>query len=154
MSKDTIYYNSPAGIIEITSEDDKIASISFTDIDKHAPAKETPALKEAVKQLSEYFTGKRKGFDIELYPSGTDFQRKIWQELMKIPYGTTISYSQLAQKIGNKKAVRAVANAVAANNLAVIIPCHRIIGKNGSLTGYKWGIEKKKRLLEHEKGNN
>ncbi len=152
MSKDTIYYNSPAGTIEITSEDDKIASISFIDIDKYAPGKGTPALQETVKQLSEYFAGKRKGFDIELHSSGTDFQRKVWQELMRIPYGTTISYTQLAQQTGNVKAVRAVANAVAANNLAHIIPCHRIIGKNGSLTGYKWGIERKKRLLEHEKG--
>ncbi len=152
MSKDTIYYSSPAGTIEITSEDNKIASIYFTDIDKHTPGKGTPALQETVKQLSEYFAGKRQGFDIELHPSGTDFQRKVWQELMRIPYGTTISYTQLAQKTGNDKAVRAVANAVAANKLAVIIPCHRIIGKNGSLTGYKWGIERKKRLLEHEKG--
>lgn len=139
-------------MIEITSTGDRITSISFTDADKHTSNKETPIPREALKQLDEYFAGKRKEFDLGLYMGGTDFQRRVWNELIKVPYGTTISYSQLAQNVGNKKAVRAVANAVAANNLAVIIPCHRIIGKDGSLTGYKWGIERKKRLLEHEKG--
>lgn len=152
MSKDTIYYNSPAGIIEITATGDKITSISFTDAGKHTSGKETPILKEAIKQLYEYFAGTRKEFDIGLDMNGTDFQREVWYELMQIPYGTTVSYSQLAQRIGNNKAVRAVANAVAANKLAIIVPCHRIIGKDGGLTGYKWGIERKKQLLEHKKG--
>jgi len=91
-----------------------------------------------------------KPVDIAISQSGTDFQQKVWSELQKIPAGEVISYAQLAQRMGRPKAVRAVANACAKNNLAIIIPCHRVIGSNGSLTGYRWGIDKKKILLERE----
>ena len=137
--------------MEITTNNDKIISVSFVDVIPPLSGRTSPVLEEVIVQLDEYFAGKRKGFDLPLEIKGTEFQRFVWCELMKITYDTTISYSQLAEKAGDIKAVRAVANAVAANKLAVIIPCHRVIGKDGSLTGYRWGIGRKKWLLEHER---
>ena len=107
-------------------------------------------LKETRKQLDEYFEMKRKEFDIPLLMLGTAFQKSVWQALLKIPYGATESYLELSKSIGNEKAVRAVANANGANAIAIIIPCHRIIGRNGELTGYAGGLTLKKRLLELE----
>ncbi|MGP5308630.1 methylated-DNA--[protein]-cysteine S-methyltransferase [Vreelandella alkaliphila] len=106
----------------------------------------------AKAQLDEYFHGKRSQFDIPLLMVGSDFQKKVWHALMKIKYGETSSYSGLAQAVGDKKAVRAVANANGANSIAIIIPCHRIIGANGDLVGYGGGLPLKKRLLEIEQG--
>jgi methylated-DNA-[protein]-cysteine S-methyltransferase len=108
-------------------------------------------LKETRKQLDEYFDMSRKEFDIPIITVGTDFQKSVWEGLLNIPYGTTSSYLQLAKNINNEKAVRAVANANAANSIALIIPCHRIIGTNGELTGYGGGLALKKRLLDLEK---
>ena len=105
----------------------------------------------ARQQLDEYFLNKRREFDIPLLFVGTDFQKKVWNELLKIPYGTTISYSELAKRIGMPKSVRAVANANAVNALSIIVPCHRIIGSDGSLTGYGGGLERKRFLLDLEK---
>ncbi len=102
-------------------------------------------------QMNEYFSGKLKVFKIPLIFSGTDFQKKVWNALSEIPYGKTVSYSDIAKRIKNPKAVRAVANAVAANKIAIIIPCHRVTGKNGTLTGYASGLDKKKFLLDIEK---
>lgn len=153
MSSITVYYNSPIGEMEITAAEGQITSMSFVDTVNNTVRKPSPVLKEIIKQLDEYFAGGRKAFDIDMYTQGTDFQLRVWHELLKIPYGTVISYSELAQKLDNKDAVRAVASAVAANKLAILIPCHRVIGKGGALTGYRWGLERKKRLLEHEKGN-
>lgn len=150
MSSITVYYNSPAGEMEITVAGDRITSISFVDRVHNTTGKPSPVFKEIIKQLDEYFAGERKEFSLGIELDGTDFQRYVWQELMKIPYGTTVAYSQLAQKLGTIQAVRAVANAVAANKLAILIPCHRVIGKNGNLTGYRWGMERKKQLLELE----
>ena len=107
-------------------------------------------LKEAIIQLKEYFNGTRKDFTLTLHPKGTDFQQKVWQKLLEIPYGTTISYQQLSQNIGDPKAIRAVANANSKNPLWIIIPCHRVIGADGSLTGYAGELWRKKWLLEHE----
>ncbi|BAF71909.1 methylated-DNA--[protein]-cysteine S-methyltransferase [Sulfurovum sp. NBC37-1] len=104
----------------------------------------------AVKQLGEYFEGERKVFDIPLLTVGTDFQRSVWEALLRIPYGSTVSYLNLAKSIGNEKAVRAVASAVGANAISILIPCHRIIGSDGTLTGYAGGLEVKKKLLELE----
>ncbi len=101
-------------------------------------------------QLDEYFNMQRKEFDIPILMVGTDFQKSIWEALIKVPYGTTSTYLQLAKEIGNEKAVRAVANANGANSIGIIIPCHRIIGTNGELTGYAGGLPLKKRLLELE----
>jgi len=100
--------------------------------------------------LDEYFNMQRKEFDIPILMVGTDFQKSIWEALIKVPYGTTSTYLQLAKEIGNEKAVRAVANANGANSIGIIIPCHRIIGTNGELTGYAGGLPLKKRLLELE----
>ncbi len=108
-------------------------------------------LRETRKQLDEYFDMRRKEFDIPIITVGTDFQKSVWDGLMKVPYGTTSTYLQLARDIDNEKAVRAVANANGANSIGIIIPCHRIIGSNGELTGYGGGLPLKKRLLELEK---
>lgn len=107
-------------------------------------------IEAAAVQLDEYFAGQRKVFDIPLLPTGTHFQKKVWSELMNIPYGKTISYCELAGRIGMPDAVRAVANANGANAISVFIPCHRVIGNNGSLTGYGGGLEAKRFLLELE----
>ena len=107
-------------------------------------------LKETRKQLDEYFNMTRKEFEIPLITVGTDFQKSVWDGLLNITYGTTSTYLQLAKNIGNEKAVRAVANANGANSIAIIIPCHRIIGTNGELTGFGGGLPLKKRLLELE----
>ena len=106
---------------------------------------------KTIKQLEAYFLGKRKSFDIKRLTVGTDFQKSVWSALEKIPYAQTASYLSLAKKIGNEKAVRAVANANGANAISIIIPCHRIIGTNGKLTGYAGGLEIKEKLLNLEK---
>ena len=108
-------------------------------------------LRALKKQLKEYFKGKRKEFSISVVTPGTEFQQTVWNSLMKIPYGTTISYLRQAKLINNPGAVRAVANADGANRIVIIIPCHRVIGSDGDLTGYGGGIEKKKWLIDHEK---
>ena len=104
-------------------------------------------IEQAVKQLDEYFRNKRSVFDVPLLFAGTQFQQRVWRELLAIPYGTTISYSQLAQRLAMPHAVRAVATACGANAISVFAPCHRVVGSNGSLTGYAGGIEAKRKLL-------
>ena len=108
-------------------------------------------IEKARHQLNEYFQNQRREFDIPLLFIGTDFQKKVWNELLKIPYGTTISYSELAKRIGMPKSVRAVANANAVNALSIVVPCHRVIGSDGSLTGYGGGVDRKRFLLDFEK---
>src|SRR5687768_14346159 len=110
----------------------------------------SPPSKRVVDQLNEYFSGKRQKFDLELAPKGTPFQLAVWNALIEIPYGDTISYAELARRIGKPSAVRAVGAANGANPIPVIIPCHRVIGSNGTLTGYGGGIERKQWLLAHE----
>ena len=112
---------------------------------------ETPLIKKAAAQLNEYFNGERKTFDFPLAPRGTEFQLTVWKALQTIPYGKTCSYGQLAAKIGNPKACRAVGMANNRNPIAIIIPCHRVIGSNGSLTGYAGGLELKDKLIRLEK---
>lgn len=118
------------------------------------PLLETPTkiLKQAVKELNEYFAGKRTKFDVPLNPTGTEFQKAVWNELTRIPYGETISYQELAIRINKPKAVRAVGAANGKNPLWMIVPCHRVIGKNGTMTGYAGGISLKKKLLLLESG--
>ena len=111
---------------------------------------DTEVLGETRKELDEYLRGERKVFDVPLLMLGSDFQKSVWKALLEIPYGKTASYLELAKKIGNEKAVRAVANANGANAIGIIIPCHRIIGSDGSLTGYGGGLPLKKKLLELE----
>jgi len=112
---------------------------------------ETPLIKKAARQFSEYFDGKRKTFDLPLIMRGTAFQKKVWKALQNIPYGKTVSYGEIAAKIGNPKACRAVGMANNRNPISIIVPCHRVIGHNGSLTGYGGGLELKQKLLELEK---
>jgi len=109
---------------------------------------------QAIDQLKAYFKGERTSFDLELNIQGTDFQKMVWKELVKIPYGETIYYGELAQRIGNPNACRAVGLANGKNPISIIVPCHRVIGKNGSLTGFGGGLEAKKMLLDLEKQNN
>ena len=111
---------------------------------------EDAVLKQTAQELDEYFEGKRENFDIPLLMVGSDFQKSVWQALLEVPYGETSSYKNQAKMIGNEKAVRAVANANGANAISIIIPCHRIIGSDGTLTGYAGGLELKQRLLEIE----
>lgn len=115
------------------------------------PNKDIPEeLEDAIYQLEEYFNGSRKQFDLPLNPRGTDFQKKVWEELSQIPYGKSISYLDLSKKLGDPKAIRAVAAANGKNPLWIIVPCHRVIGSNGDLVGYAGGLERKKWLLNHE----
>jgi len=107
---------------------------------------------DVARQLDEFFAGKRKAFDLPMAPVGTDFQKRVWAELVRIPYGETISYAELAKRIGSQGAARAVGRANATNPIAVVIPCHRVIGADGSLTGYAYGEELKRRLLDLERG--
>jgi len=109
-----------------------------------------PAVK---RQLDEFFAGKRTTFDLAMAPEGTDFQKRVWAELIRIPYGETISYAELAKRIGSDGAARAVGRANATNPIAIVVPCHRVIGADGSLTGYAYGVELKRRLLDFEKGH-
>lgn len=111
---------------------------------------EEPLLKKCIVQLDEYFAGNRKNFDLPIYQEGTAFQKSVWNALTNIPYGQTISYLELAKRINNIKAIRAVGTTNGSNNNAIIVPCHRVIGSNGNLTGYGGGLWRKKWLLDHE----
>jgi len=151
------FYNSPIGVLIIGATDDYITSLYMLD-EKEVDEKRNTVTSEAVKiiddcikQLDEYFEGKRKVFDIKFKNIGTSFREKVWQELEKIPYGTTISYGELAVLVGNSKASRAVGGANHNNKISIIVPCHRVIGANGSLTGYGGGLWRKEWLLAHEK---
>jgi len=104
------------------------------------------------RQLGEFFAGKRKTFDLPLAPEGSDFQKQVWAELVRIPYGETISYAELAKRMGRDGAARAVGRANATNPIAIVVPCHRVIGADGSLTGYAYGVELKRSLLDFERG--
>jgi len=146
-----IYYNSPIGIIKLASNNDSILFLDFVE-EKSNINKDIPnILQEACNQLDEYFEGTRKDFDLKLYFNGTDFQNKVWSELCNIPYGQTVTYKDMAIKIGNEKACRAVGNANNKNNIGIVIPCHRVIGSNGKLVGYAGELWRKEWLLDHEK---
>lgn len=150
---ETCFINSPLGITKIVGDENGIAEISVSsegDVSTTIPSE----LQEAVSQLSDYFDGKRKDFNFKLNPKGTDFQQKVWQELGNIPFGKTISYLDLSKKLGDVKAIRAVASANGKNPLWIVVPCHRVIGTDGSLTGYAGGLWRKKWLLEHENPTN
>lgn len=149
----TSYYKNEKVMIKIKSNEDSVTEITFVK-DKNDIEDETEEnliIKQCKEQLDEYFEGERKEFSIKYIYSGTKFQERVWKELLNVGYGTTISYKELAKRVGNSKAVRAVANAVGKNKIGIIIPCHRIIGSNGTLTGYAGGLENKKYLLEIEK---
>ena len=149
----------PIGIITIKEKNNKIIELQLNSnlvqpIKENEQIKETPLLIEAEKQLTEYFNKTRTKFDLPLAPQGTDFMKRVWKELIKIPYGETRTYKQIAQKIGNEKASRAVGMANNKNPIPIIIPCHRVIGANNKLVGYALGLDKKEFLLDLEKSNN
>ena len=143
-------YETKLGSVTFVEEDGTLLAIT-THHSYEGKRVETPLIKEAYRQLSEYLIGERKSFDLPFNPRGTKFQRQVWKALFDIPYGETRSYKQIAEAIGNPKAVRAVGMANNRNPLLIVIPCHRVIGANGKLVGYGAGIEKKEYLLKLEK---
>jgi methylated-DNA-[protein]-cysteine S-methyltransferase len=146
---ETAYIKTPLGIATIIGDENGISVISVSDEGEISSTIPT-ILKDAVSQLNGYFEGKRNDFDFKLNPKGTDFQQKVWKGLLEIPFGKTCSYMDLSKKLGDVKAIRAVASANGKNPLWIVVPCHRVIGTDGSLTGYAGGLWRKKWLLEHE----
>ena len=146
------YYKSPLGPIEIVGTQDNILSLNFVEDMMQGDAELPFCLKACLKQIDEYFKGKRKEFLLNLEPLGTNFQKRVWQQLRKISFGETVSYGDIANAIDNPNAGRAVGNANRINPICIIIPCHRVIGSDGSLTGYGGGLWRKEWLLEHESG--
>ena len=153
----TTQVDSPIGPLRLAGDESALTWIGFTT--GKNPQRPEPDWREdarplaaAARQLREYFAGERRVFDLALAPQGTPFQLRVWDELRKIPYGETISYGELARRIGNPKASRAVGLANGANPIAIVIPCHRVIGSNGRLVGFGGGLEMKETLLAFERG--
>jgi methylated-DNA-[protein]-cysteine S-methyltransferase len=150
----TLYMESPIGVLELQADGEKLFSLRFAPEARPSPATAQPLLIEAKRQLEEYFKGVREVFTLPLKIEGTDFQREVWKELSEIPYGSTCSYGDVAKRIDRPKAVRAIGQANKANRFPIIIPCHRVIGKNNSLTGYAGKqVDKKEILLSLENTN-
>ncbi|WBU91027.1 methylated-DNA--[protein]-cysteine S-methyltransferase [Cellulophaga omnivescoria] len=146
---ETAYIKTPLGIAKLQGDINGLSVISVFDNGKITEVI-PEVLEDAVYQLQEYFRGERTTFSVELNPEGTDFQKKVWNALLQIPFGKTCSYLQLSKVLGDPKAIRAVAAANGKNPLWIMVPCHRVIGSDGSLTGYAGGLHRKKWLLEHE----
>ncbi|WP_027394345.1 methylated-DNA--[protein]-cysteine S-methyltransferase [Aquimarina latercula] len=147
----TVFIETPLGIASITGDENGVSKISITADKEHIPSDKIPdELKDVVTQLQDYFEGNRTDFNIDLNPSGTDFQKRVWRELSNIPFGKTVSYLDIAKRLGDPKCIRAAATANGKNPLWVVVPCHRVIGSDGSLTGYAGGLWRKKWLLDHE----
>lgn len=156
MQQYKLFYHSPIGIVEIVGSDTEIYSIMFSEQDQilNIPQKEAPqVLFDCQQQLHEYFIGERHEFTFSYTFEGTSFQKEVWTALTSVAYGETATYKKIAASIGNEKAVRAVGSANGKNHLSIAIPCHRIIGSNGTLTGYAGGMWRKEWLLQHEKLN-
>jgi methylated-DNA-[protein]-cysteine S-methyltransferase len=153
------YYQSPIGLIEIIGTAEAIKSLNFVEPDHPGFAEvgltnpalvAVPTLADCLNQLDQYFKGERHDFALNLDPDGTAFQKTVWDQLLKIPYGQTVSYIEIARRLGNEKTVRAVGLANGQNPISLIIPCHRVIGSNGDLIGYGGGLWRKEWLLIHE----
>ncbi|TKD65010.1 methylated-DNA--[protein]-cysteine S-methyltransferase [Flavobacterium sp. ASW18X] len=145
---ETAVIKTPIGYAEFKGDEQGLAAVKVLDT---ATVTVIPTvLQEAANQVLAYFEGSRTTFDLKLNPQGTAFQKKVWQALLKIPYGTTTSYLELSKTLGDVKAIRAVAAANGKNPLWIVVPCHRVIGSNGELTGYAGGLSRKKWLLDHE----
>lgn len=153
MNNNVYFYETKIGTIGIRENSKYITDIYFSKIDTNDNIKETELIKKCFLQLKEYFEGSRKDFDLPIQPEGTEFQKKVWDELLKIPYGETKSYKDIALAIGNEKACRAVGMANNKNPIPIIIPCHRVIGSNKKLVGYSGGIDVKEKLLNIENIN-
>lgn len=149
---ETVYINTPLGIAAITGDVHGVSEITVLE-EGEVSTKIPDFLQEPVLQLQEYFDAKRKHFTFKLNPKGTDFQQKVWNALLDIPYGKTRTYLEQSKFLGDPKAIRAVASANGKNPLWIVVPCHRVIGSDGSLTGYAGGLWRKKWLLEHENPN-
>lgn len=147
---ETAYLQTPLGIAKIVGDEEGVSAITVLDEPEEITEVFPEVLEDAVYQLQEYFQGKRKVFDLILNPQGTAFQNRVWDTLLDIPYGKTFSYLEVSKMLGDVKAIRAVAAANGRNPLWVVVPCHRVIGSDGSLTGYAGGLHRKKWLLEHE----
>jgi methylated-DNA-[protein]-cysteine S-methyltransferase len=147
------FYDSPVGKLIIGEENGAITRVTWTQLPKSYLQEETELILECRNQLEEYFAGKRMTFDLPLAPKGTAFQQKVWSALQEIPYGEVCTYKDIAAAVGNPKGCQAVGGANGKNPIAIIIPCHRVIGKNGTLVGYAGGMENKKFLLELEKSH-
>jgi methylated-DNA-[protein]-cysteine S-methyltransferase len=141
--------STPIGWLNMEATDWSIIALYFTS-KPHDVQSDHPLIWEAKQQLQSYFNRERFDFKLPLDPPGTAFQRQVWEELNNIPYGQTSTYLKLAKKLGDENKVRAVAGANAANPIAIVIPCHRVIAGNGQLTGYAWGLDRKEWLLQHE----
>jgi methylated-DNA-[protein]-cysteine S-methyltransferase len=151
---------SPLGTLQLTAKDGALTGVHFPGQKHDRPPQpdwqrsdHEPVLARARQQLGEYFAGRRVRFDLPLAPQGTPFQQAVWRALLAVPFGATSTYGKIAEAIGKPSAVRAVGAAVGANPLGIVVPCHRIIGRDGSLTGYAGGLERKSRLLALESGS-
>jgi len=149
------YYQSPVGLIRISGSDQYVSEMIFIDniqkppVDTHKKPLPPMAI-HAIEQLIQYFHGERRVFEFPIHQEGTEFQKKVWHELLNIPYGRTISYLELSKRLGDIKAIRAAASANGRNNIAIVVPCHRVIGSKNDLVGYAGGLWRKRWLLEHE----
>jgi methylated-DNA-[protein]-cysteine S-methyltransferase len=150
----TTYIESPLGVISLSFNSKfELTAAQFNDKEELPPAEnslEIGEIESTVKQFEEYFEGKRTQFDLRLAPEGTEFQKQVWKQLQEIQFGKTLTYQQMANQLGNPKVIRAAASANGRNPISIVIPCHRVIGSDGSLTGYAGGLHRKKWLLEHE----
>ena len=150
----TTYYQSPIGLLRISGNEHFISEINFVDKIEKPPGDKKrqlpPLMIQCLEELIQYFQGERKNFTLPINQMGSAFQQKVWNELTAIPFGRTISYLELSRRLGDSKAIRAAAAANGRNNVAIIVPCHRVIGSNNKLVGYAGGLWRKKWLLEHE----
>ncbi|RRQ49922.1 methylated-DNA--[protein]-cysteine S-methyltransferase [Maribacter algicola] len=147
---ETAFIHTPLGTTKLEGDENGLSAITVLDTHEEPTDIIPMELEDAAYQLKEYFEGSRTQFDLVLNPSGTDFQKSVWKALQKIPHGKTVSYLDLSKTLGDVKAIRAVASANGKNPLWIVVPCHRVIGSDGSLTGYAGGLHRKKWLLEHE----
>lgn len=144
------FISTPIGVAKLEGDENGLQAITVLDTDEELTKVIPEVLEDGVYQLKEYFEGQRENFTLDLNPQGTDFQKRVWEALLNIPFGKRTSYLELSKTLGDVKAIRAVAGANAKNPLWIVIPCHRVIGSDGSLTGYAGGLHRKKWLLEHE----
>jgi methylated-DNA-[protein]-cysteine S-methyltransferase len=140
----------PIGRLGLVASDTALVAVDFERVPEAAPAPSHPMLELARTQLAEYFAGRRRSFELPLAPAGSDWQKAVWQALVAIPFAKTVSYGELARGLGRPSAARAVGAANGKNPIAIVVPCHRVIGADGSLTGYAGGVDRKRWLLDHE----
>ena len=151
MAEHRAFFRSPIGTVEVAGTETGLKGLRFVPGEPGRASESDPILKTALTQLGEYFQGERRVFSLKLELDGTDFQRRVWRELQRVPFGQTVSYGEVAAALGIPKAARAIGQANHNNPVSIIIPCHRVVGSNGSLTGYGGGLWRKEWLLAHER---